>query len=272
VSVSLLRRIEARAASGSIQGVRVQLHPELADAFQNGRRKELSDLEQEFDLKIEVIAAPGLHRPDEQIEWFKREKPLPPPKPRPAAVTLQPWDLALPGLDEEEDEEESKAPPKVAKAARGRERQHGGRAAARPAEPLAEEAAAGETEGEAKRRKRRRGGRKRKKGNGVTVGAPAESAAFQAPVRPEATPAEPQEPEDREEPGFEDEGADDAPGVEAESGAAGKRDRNRRRRRRRGGARSREAKGTGEPGAEPADGPAPEDLGGTPPPQESPDS
>jgi ribonuclease E len=262
VSVSLLRRIEARAASGSIQGVRVELHPELADAFQNGRRKELSDLEQEFDLKIEVIAAPGLHRPDEQIEWFKREKPLPPPKPRPAAVTLQPWDLALPGMDEEEDEEEPKAPPKVAKAARGRERQHGGRAAARPAEPPAEEAAAGETEGEAKRRKRRRGGRKRKKGNGVTVGAPAESAAFQAPVRPEATPAEPQEPEDREEPGFEDEGADDAPGVEAETGAAGKRDRdrNRRRRRRRGGARSREGKGTGEPGAEPQSGPAPEPV------------
>ncbi|MES1244322.1 MAG: Rne/Rng family ribonuclease, partial [Acidobacteriota bacterium] len=63
VSLSLLRRIEARAASGAIQGVRVGLHPELADAFQNGRRKELSDLEQEFDIKIEIIAAPGLHRP-----------------------------------------------------------------------------------------------------------------------------------------------------------------------------------------------------------------
>ncbi len=120
VSLSLLRRIEARAASGTIQGVRVGLHPELADAFQNGRRKELSDLEQEFDIKIEVIAAPGLHRPDEQVEWQKREKPLPPPKPRPAAVTLQPWDLALPGLEDEEEEPEAEAAPRTAaKAARG---------------------------------------------------------------------------------------------------------------------------------------------------------
>jgi hypothetical protein len=72
-------------------------------------------------LKIEVIAAPGLHRPDEQIEWLKREKP------RPAVVTLQPWDLALPGMDEEEDEEEPKTPAKAAReprAARGRGREN----------------------------------------------------------------------------------------------------------------------------------------------------
>ncbi|HEX2223619.1 MAG TPA: Rne/Rng family ribonuclease, partial [Thermoanaerobaculia bacterium] len=91
VSLSILRRIEARAASGSIQGVRIGLHPELADSLQNTRRKELADLEAEFDITIEVIAAPGLHRPEERIEWYKREKPLPPPRPRPAAVTLQPW-------------------------------------------------------------------------------------------------------------------------------------------------------------------------------------
>ncbi len=159
VSLSLLRRIEARAASGTIQGVRVGLHPELADAFQNGRRKELSDLEQEFDITIEVIAAPGLHRPDEQVEWHKREKPLPPPKPRPAAVTLQPWDLALPGMEDEEEEPEaetapSKAAPKTGKAParsarapreRGRERERGrgrgkGRERTRPADGAPPEA------------------------------------------------------------------------------------------------------------------------------------
>jgi ribonuclease E len=268
VSLSLLRRIEARAASGSIQGVRVELHPELADAFQNDRRKELSDLEQEFDLKIEIIAAPGLHRPDEQIEWVKREKPLPPPRPRPAAVTLQPWDLALPGMDEEEDEEEPKAParaprpprePRAPKTARGRggERQRGREPEReRPAEHPPEEVVAGESESEAKRRKRRRGGRKRKKGNGVTVGAPVEAAAFEAPIPSETASAE-------EVDGFDEESGDVTPGLEAEAtetteaGTAGKRerDRNRRRRRRRGGARNREDRG-GEPGAEPAGGPA----------------
>ncbi|MEA2564073.1 MAG: ribonuclease [Acidobacteriota bacterium] len=277
VSLSLLRRIEARAASGTIQAVRVGLHPELADAFQNDRRKELSDLEQEFDIKIEIIAAPGLHRPDEQIEWVKRERPLPAPKPKPAAVTLQPWDLALPDAEEEEDEEEQQqpaAPPKaVAKGrgerGRGRERDRGKERrepverpkAAQPAQPAqpgdtaepAERAATEETgaEAEARRRKRRRGGRnKRKKvnGNGLTVGAPSTEAALQ--VHSEPGGEEDHEPhwDDEGGEGGEFEGGDHAAEAEGAEGntAAGKRDRGRRRRRRRGGARSRDDKGGGE--------------------------
>jgi ribonuclease E len=275
VSLSLLRRIEARAASGTIQAVRVGLHPELADAFQNDRRKELSDLEQEFDIKIEIIAAPGLHRPDEQIEWVKRERPLPAPKPKPAAVTLQPWDLALPDVEEEEDEEElPAAPPKaVAKGrgerGRGRDRRERGRERAEPPKPAAESAeptersAAEETgaEAEARRRKRRRGGRKRKKanGNGSTVGAPPAEAAFQVQAG---------EPMEDHEPQWDDEGdeGDHEPAANApdtEAGAAGKRDRGRRRRRRRGGARSRDDKGGGEASAE---GTAPAQEPSAPPP------
>jgi ribonuclease E len=302
VSLSLLRRIEARAASGAIQGVRVGLHPELADAFQNDRRKELSDLEQEFDIKIEIIAAPGLHRPDEQIEWHKREKPLPPPKPRPAAVTLQPWDLALPGLDEEEDEEETPAAaPKAARATRerGRDRKRKGRDRALPQEKSQESeqqeapeapgmaaAATEETAGdaEARRRKRRRGGRKRKKGNGhsVTAGATIEAAAFQARSEGEAPAdsfeaAEPWDAGDSgdlgDDEGFhDDEPADDAaPGQEAEGGPAAKRDRGRRRRRRRGGARGREAQGhseSGEAGEPAGDTAAPVQEAPPPPPED----
>jgi ribonuclease E len=278
VSLSLLRRIEARAASGAIQGARIGLHPELADAFQNGRRKELSDLEQEFDIKIEIIAAPGLHRPDEQIEWYKREKPLPPPKPRPAAVTLQPWDLALPGLDEEEEEEAAPAAsaPKTARAPRerGRDRKRKGRDRVLPQEKVQEPerqespevaATAEETpsEAEARRRKRRRGGRKRKKANGqgLAPGAPAEAAAGES--------FEAIEPWDAGDAGDLGTGDDEGPhdeAHEAEGGPAGKRDRGRRRRRRRGGARGREAQGGGEAGGEPAPeapAPAPPESPGT---------
>ncbi|HEY6324672.1 MAG TPA: Rne/Rng family ribonuclease [Thermoanaerobaculia bacterium] len=96
VTLSLLRRIEARASSGLVQGVRISLHPELADAMQNSRRQELAELEREFDLRIEVIAAAGLHRPEEQIEWFKREHPaVRRERPQPAVAALKPWDLAL---------------------------------------------------------------------------------------------------------------------------------------------------------------------------------
>src|SRR5262245_30894818 len=141
VSLSLLRRIEARAATGSIQGVRISLHPELADALQNQYRRELSALEEEFDIEIEIVAAPGLHRPDERLDWQKRERPVRPKQAKPAPVILQPWDLALPALEEEEEEIEAE-PVEV--------------------EDREEEPGAAE-EGDQKRRRRRRGGRKRKK-------------------------------------------------------------------------------------------------------------
>ena len=74
VGLSLLRRIEARAATGTLQKVRIALHPELADAFQNGRRREISELEGEFDIRIEVIAASHLHRPEQEVDWFSRPR------------------------------------------------------------------------------------------------------------------------------------------------------------------------------------------------------
>ena len=72
VGLNLLRRIEAQASTRAIRKVRIELHPELADAFQNTRRREIAELEEEFDLKIEVIASSSLHRPEQEIEWFER--------------------------------------------------------------------------------------------------------------------------------------------------------------------------------------------------------
>jgi ribonuclease E len=212
VSLSLLRRIEARAASGAIQAVKVGLHPELADAFQNGRRKELAALEAEFDIEIEVTAAPGLHRPDEQIEWFRRERPLPPPKPKPEPVTLQPWDLALPEDEEDFEEEEDEQPgdprqqrqprpargggrqpqpAQPAKATRAQKPPKAAKEAALPAAPA--EDAAGEFDSEGKRRKRRRGGRKRKKA-GAGIAATNGGNGGQGAPALEATPMPGHEP------------------------------------------------------------------------------
>lgn len=73
VGVNLLRRIEARAAGGHLGGVRVGLHPELADAIQNFRRHDIAALEDEFDMRIEIIATTSLHRSDEKMEWVERE-------------------------------------------------------------------------------------------------------------------------------------------------------------------------------------------------------
>lgn len=72
VGLNILRRIETRAVSGRLKGVRVSLHPELADAIQNDRRQEIAALEREFDIRVEIIAATALHRSEEQIEWTQR--------------------------------------------------------------------------------------------------------------------------------------------------------------------------------------------------------
>jgi ribonuclease E len=74
VGLNILRRIETRAVTGRLGGVRVELHPELADALQNERRQELAALEREFDIEIEIIAAAGLHRAEEHIDWRERSK------------------------------------------------------------------------------------------------------------------------------------------------------------------------------------------------------
>ncbi len=88
VGLNLLRRIETRAVTGRLKRVRVELHPELADAVQNERRDELTALEHEFDIKIEIIAATRLHRSEEHIEWFNREEAKEAAKAPEAAVTV----------------------------------------------------------------------------------------------------------------------------------------------------------------------------------------
>ncbi|HET9768663.1 MAG TPA: Rne/Rng family ribonuclease, partial [Thermoanaerobaculia bacterium] len=110
VGLALIRRIQARAATGTLKSVRIGLHPELADALQNGRRRELADLEEEFDIKIEVVAARHLRRLEQKVEWFDREpgdeRPVRPSKPA-RVVEPQPEPPELEAGDELEDEEES---------------------------------------------------------------------------------------------------------------------------------------------------------------------
>jgi ribonuclease E len=90
VGLNLLRRIETRAATRPISGVRVSLHPELADAFQNGRRREIARLEEEFGIDIEVISSNKLHRPEQVIDWFDREPAVEKVPSKSAAAALPP--------------------------------------------------------------------------------------------------------------------------------------------------------------------------------------
>lgn len=147
VALGLLRRIEAEAAGGRLRGVRIELHPELADSLQNSRRQEIAALEREFDLHVEIIAAAGFHRSEQRVEWSHRETALVRPS-QPAEAVVTAADLAGDS---------------AASTATSPRRTRRKSAAAEPA-PQAPEPAVGEsaeTAGEARRR-RRRGGRRRK--------------------------------------------------------------------------------------------------------------
>lgn len=102
VGLNLLRRIEAKAATTPLKRVRIALHPELADAFQNTRRREIADLEREFDLRVEVIASNRLHRPEQEVEWFEREGAE---RPQHAAHTPAPLQLPAASHDGEHEGE-----------------------------------------------------------------------------------------------------------------------------------------------------------------------
>jgi len=142
VGLNLLRRIETRAVTGTLERVRVELHPELADAIQNGRRHEITALEQEFDIRIEIIAATRLHRSEEHIEWTRREE-------RPAEAAPQPSALSAADMAPGDRRRQEERP-----AAEAAPAEDGGRDEPKP-------------------KKRRRGSRRRKRPEGepAAVGA-----------------------------------------------------------------------------------------------------
>lgn len=221
VSLSLLRRIEERAAMGGIKGVRIRLHPELADAFQNHHRQELAALEREFDLRIEIIAATSLHRSEEEVTWVERSAHEAAASAAVAAVRVgdltsgkgQPGPSSEAEEEEESVEQESEPTPekKSRRRKRGgrRRRKASGEGAAAEMEgssepevgtPAGEEsgtdAAAGAEDGgpgdssaERRPRKRRRGGRRRRRSltEGISAGETL-AAAEQGETQVEAPP------------------------------------------------------------------------------------
>jgi ribonuclease E len=165
VGLNILRRIETRAVTGRLGGARVELHPELADALQNERRQELAALEREFDIQIEIIAASGLHRAEEDIEWRERSK-----------------------------EEERVPTPAVSAAdlAEGVNGKKKGRAA-KPQpdeieEPASDVEARSAPAAKEKSRRRRRGGRKHKKAKTTDAAGEAKETASAEQNGPESEP------------------------------------------------------------------------------------
>jgi ribonuclease E len=215
IGLNLLRRIEGRAATGRLLKARIEMHPELAEAVQNGRRRDFARLESEYDIEIEIVASHRLHGPEEQIEWRDRPTPIQVPPLRPAQI---------------------------------RERRSPAAAAPVVFEPSPEEAAEADErreEAPAENGGERRGGRRRRRGGRNRRGRRDEPAS---PVLPSEVPilfAAGDRADDAE-----DGGGDDAEAPSGESpraaqpaGASG--EGGGRRRRRRGGRNRRGRRGGG---------------------------
>ncbi len=263
VALNLLRRIEAKAATGTVAAVRIALHPELADAVQNGRRGDLAELEKEFDFQIEILATAGLHRAEERVEWSKRDKPLAiPPRPaRPMRPVLNAADLLASPDEEPEDDWEDEEEQEPVAAAEGQEARTGTRGRGRGRK--------GRDGREARGRDRdRRGQPGNRRGQPDRAARPEQAARPEPGARPERRgqqdrAARPERHDGAEHPAagnegghglFDDHGGPDA-GEPGEAHAEGRREGDpesgeRRSRKRRRGGRKRRKTGNGLAGGE----------------------
>lgn len=145
-ALRILTRIEARASTGLMKSVLFALHPEIADALQNGHRKELNAIENDYGVSLQIVSAAGLARTEERVEWVEREPGSEPVIPHHAVVRAS-------DLTRAEHEEAAAAKERAqAKALPVKQ----GKRKASEAVPVAPSAEGENGEGEKRRRRRRR--------------------------------------------------------------------------------------------------------------------
>ncbi|MFA5112450.1 MAG: Rne/Rng family ribonuclease [Desulfobaccales bacterium] len=140
LSLGLLREISTHVVQNPIQEVRVLAPLEVSNFLLNQKRRDISTLEEEFNLKIVVRAKEGLGPEDIQVEYLKRETPEAKP-----AVEVKPLAEAAP---EAKPAPEAKAASE-AKPRRPSSRRRGPRRAAAPKPEGAEPQEAAEPKPEA---------------------------------------------------------------------------------------------------------------------------
>jgi ribonuclease E len=86
LSLSLLRQISTQAAKNQIQEVRAYVPLEVNNFLLNQKRKDILNLEEQFNFKILVCVRPDLGPEEIQVEYLKREgsEPKPAAEPKPA--------------------------------------------------------------------------------------------------------------------------------------------------------------------------------------------
>ena len=52
----------------------IKLHPDIAEQVQNVRRRDFAQLENEYDIRIEIVASKDMSRGEESIEWLTKRQ------------------------------------------------------------------------------------------------------------------------------------------------------------------------------------------------------
>ncbi|MBI5368761.1 MAG: Rne/Rng family ribonuclease, partial [Planctomycetes bacterium] len=74
MSLQVLRQLRLHLASSGVSTVDARVHPEVATYLANGKRRELNDLEDRFNVWITVRAVPELRLEDAEIASYDAQK------------------------------------------------------------------------------------------------------------------------------------------------------------------------------------------------------
>jgi len=124
VALGLVRRIEARAATGRLARARIALHPDVANAVQNQRRAQLAALERDFGISIMITSRADLDLAGERVEWDAREAPPEPPRPREEQEPRRQREEQEPRPPREEQAARAEEPPGESRSKRRRRRRN----------------------------------------------------------------------------------------------------------------------------------------------------
>jgi ribonuclease E len=133
LSLSLLRQISTQAAKNQIQEVRAYVPLEVNNFLLNQKRKDILNLEEQFNLKIVVCVRPDLGPEEIQVEYLKREEPKAASEPKPA-VEAKP----APEAKKVPEPQKAPAPKKAGRSRRGSGRSKKGTRPQAPSTPEAQ--------------------------------------------------------------------------------------------------------------------------------------
>jgi ribonuclease E len=178
MAISFLRKVHAAAAKGTAAEVRGELPLEVAYYLLNRKKRELTQIENDYDIEVTIKGKPSFLMNQLDLEVIKREKPLQPEMNLKAEVrgAIRPETVEEPEVLEAAEPAVDEAAPKK-KRSRGKKKPVEAEPVASPSEiteellgldqlvdeepPPGEEAAAEETAEPGKKKRRRR---RKKKG------------------------------------------------------------------------------------------------------------